>query len=152
MLTSYQHNYRLHFMNKKTETDIYKLIKKAVINLRLNCHLTRIESGYTLQGIPDLFIAYRSKLVKKSVNKPVSFWLEIKSNNLKNCNLSKYQINWSLNHMKAGGLIFILNKPLLQPTLKLYKLEPSALLTEQLSVSYNVEGVATLLEHVASVA
>ena len=152
MLTSYQHNYRLHFMNKKTESDIYKLIKKAVINLRLNCHLTRIESGYTLQGIPDLFIAYRSKLVKKSVNKPVSFWLEIKSNNLKNCNLSKYQINWALNHMKAGGLIFILNKPLLEPTLKLYTLEPSAVLVEQLAVSYNVDGVATLLEYVANVA
>ena len=139
-------------MNKKTESDIYKLIKKTVINLKLNCHLTRIESGYTLQGIPDLFIAYRSKLVKKSVNKSVSFWVELKSNNLKNCNLSKYQINWILNHNKAGGLVFILNKPLLEPTLKLYRLEPSALLTEQLSVSYNVEGVATLLEHVANVA
>jgi hypothetical protein len=40
-------------MNKTTESDIYKLIKKAVINLKLNCHLTRIESGITLNGIPD---------------------------------------------------------------------------------------------------
>ena len=61
-------------MNKTTESDIYKLIKKAVVNLKLNCHLTRVESGYTLQGIPDVYIAYHSKLVNKSV----AFWLEIR--------------------------------------------------------------------------
>ena len=135
-------------MNKTTESDIYKLIKKAVVNLKLNCHLTRIESGLTLSGIPDLHVVYYSN----QVNKAVSFWAELKSNNLKNCNLSKYQINWILKHRKAGGLVFILNKPLLEPTLKLYRLEPSALLVEQLAVSYNVDGVATLLEHVANVA
>jgi len=135
-------------MNKTTESEIYKLIKKTVEKFKLNCHLTRVESGYTLQGIPDLYISYYSKLVNKSV----SFWAELKSNNLKNCNLSKYQINWILKEMKAGGLVYILNKPLLQPTLKLYRLEPSALLTEQLVVSYNVTGVATLLDHVANVA
>lgn len=135
-------------MSKTTESDIYKLIKKAVVNLKLNCHLTRIESGYTLQGIPDLYIVYRSKLVNKSV----SFWVELKSNNLKNCNLSKYQINWILKHMKAGGLVFILNKPLPQSTLKLYKLEPSGVVAEQLAVSYNVDGVAKLFEHVLNVA
>jgi hypothetical protein len=135
-------------MNKTTESDIYKLIKKAVVNLKLNCHLTRIESGLTVNGIPDLHVVYYSN----QVNKAVTFWVELKSNNLKNCNLSKYQINWILNHNKAGGLVFILNKPLLEPTLKLYRLEPSALLTEQLSVSYNVDGVARLLDHVASVA
>jgi hypothetical protein len=135
-------------MSKITESDIFKLIKKAVVNLKLNCHLTRIESGLTVNGIPDLHVVYYSN----QVNKAVTFWVELKSNNLKNCNLSKYQINWILKHHKAGGLVFILNKPLLEPTLKLYRLEPSALLTEQLSVSYNVEGVATLLEHVANVA
>jgi hypothetical protein len=83
-------------MNKTTESDIYKLIKKAVVNLKLNCFLTRIESGLTLNGIPDLYIVYNSKLINKTVNKPVAFWLEIKSNNLKNCNVSKYQINWIL--------------------------------------------------------
>jgi hypothetical protein len=135
-------------MNKTTESDIYKLIKKAVVNLKLNCHLTRIESGLTISGIPDLHIVYYSN----QVNKSVSFWVELKSNNLNNCNLSKYQINWILNHSKAGGLVFILNKPLLEPTLKLYRLEPSGVVAEQLAVSYNVDGVATLLEHVASVA
>ena len=135
-------------MNKTTESDIYKLIKKAVVNLKLNCHLTRVESGETLQGIPDVYIAYHSKLVNKSV----AFWLEIKSNNLKNCNLSKYQINWILKHMKSKGLAFILNKPVKQSTFKLYRLEPCAVLREVLSTDYSVDGVLTVLEYVANVA
>lgn len=132
-------------MNKTTESDIYKLIKKAVINNKLNCHLTRIESGLTLSGIPDLNIVYHSKLINKSVE----FWLELKANNLKNCNVSKYQFNWIYNHMKAGGVAYILNKPLKLRGLKLYGVEPCHVLTEQLSVDYSVDGVATLLEHVA---
>lgn len=132
-------------MNKTTESDIYKLIKKAVINNKLNCHLTRIESGLTLSGIPDLNIVYHSKLINKSVE----FWVELKSNNLKNCNVSKYQFNWIYNHMKAGGVAYILNKPLKLRGLKLYRVEPCNVLTEQLSVDYSVDGVATLLEHVA---
>ena len=135
-------------MNKTTESDIYKLIKKAIVNLKLNCHLTRVESGYTLQGIPDVYIAYHSKLVNKSV----AFWLEIKSNNLKNCNLSKYQINWILKQMKAKGLVFILNKPVKQSTLKLYRLEPCSVVAEVLSTDYSVDGVLTVLEYVATVA
>jgi hypothetical protein len=135
-------------MNKTIESDIYKLIKKAVVNLKLNCHLTRVESGYTLQGIPDLYVVYNSKLI----NKPVCFWLELKANNLKNCNLSKWQINWILNHNKAGGLGFILNKPLEHRVLKLYKVEPCAVLREVLSTDYSVDGVLTVLEYVATVA
>ena len=132
-------------MSKTTESDIYKLIKKAVINLKLNCQLTRIESGLTLQGIPDLYIAYRSNLI----NKPVCFWLELKANNLKNCNVSKYQFNWIYKHSKAGGVAYILNRPVSQGGLKLYRVEPCHVLTEQLSVDYSVDGVATLLEYIA---
>ena len=132
-------------MNKIKETDIYKLIKKAVINLKLNCHLTRIESGLTLSGIPDLNVVYYSNLINKSVE----FWLELKSNNLKNCNVSKFQFNWIYNHMKAGGVAYILNKPLLERGLKLYRVDPCSVLTEQLSVDYSVTGVANVLEHVA---
>ena len=132
-------------MNKTTESDIYKLIKKAVINDKLNCHLTRIESGLTLSGIPDLNIVYHSKLINKSVE----FWLELKSNNLKNCNVSKYQFNWIYNHMKSGGVVYILNKTLKERGLKLYSVEPCNLLTEQLSVDYSVDGVVTLLEYIA---
>jgi len=132
-------------MNKTTESDIYKLIKKAVINLKLNCHLTRIESGLTLSGIPDLNIVYYSKLINKSVE----FWVELKSNNLKNCNVSKYQFNWIYNHMKSGGVVYILNKTLEVRVLKLYRVDPCHVLTEQLSVDYSVTGIANVLEYVA---
>jgi len=132
-------------MNKTTESDIYKLIKKTVINNKLNCHLTRIESGLTLNGIPDLNIVYHSKLINKSVE----FWLELKSNNLKNCNVSKYQFNWIYNHMKSGGVVYILNKTLEVRVLKLYRVDPCHVLTEQLSVDYSVTGIANVLEYVA---
>ena len=132
-------------MNKTTESDIFKLIKKDVINLKLNCFLTRIESGLTLNGIPDLYVVYHSKLINKSI----SFWLELKANNSKNCNVSKYQFNWILKHSKAGGVAYILNKPLKERGLKLYRVEPCSVLTEQLSVDYSVTGVANVLEHVA---
>ena len=132
-------------MNKTTESDIFKLIKKAVINLKLNCFLTRIESGLTLNGIPDLYLVYHSKLINKSI----SFWLELKANNSKNCNVSKYQFNWILKHNKAGGVAYILNKPLEERGLKLYRVDPCSVLTEQLSVDYSVTGVANVLEHVA---
>jgi hypothetical protein len=132
-------------MNKTTESNIYKLIKKAVVNLKLNCQLTRIESGFTLQGIPDLYVVYNSKLI----NKPVCFWLELKANNLKNCNVSKYQFNWILKHNKLGGVAYILNRPVKERGLKLYSVEPCNVLTEQLSVDYSVTGIANVLEWVA---
>ena len=132
-------------MNKTTESNIYKLIKKAVVNLKLNCQLTRIESGFTLQGIPDLYVVYNSKLI----NKPVCFWLELKANNLKNCNVSKYQFNWILKHNKLGGVAYILNRPVKERGLKLYSVEPCNVLTEQLSVDYSVTGIANVLEYIA---
>ena len=136
-------------MSKTTESDIYKLIKKTVVNLKLNCHLTRVESGFTLNGIPDLYIVYNSKLINKTVNKPVAFWLELKANNLKNCNISKYQVNWILKHGKAGGVAYILNKPTAQRTLKLYSVDPRAVVTEVLSTEYSITGIANVLEYVA---
>jgi hypothetical protein len=132
-------------MNKTNESDIYKLIKKAVVNLKLNCHLTRVESGLTLNGIPDLYISYYSNLI----NKAVCFWLEIKSNNLKNCNVSKYQINWILKHGKAGGVAYILNRPVTQGGLKLYSVDPRAVVTEVLSIEYSITGIANVFEWVA---
>jgi hypothetical protein len=132
-------------MNKTTESDIYKLIKKAVVNLKLNCHLTRVESGLTLNGIPDLYIAYHSNLI----NKPVCFWLELKANNLKNCNVSKYQFNWIYKHSKSGGVAYILNRPVKQGGLKLYSVDHRAVVTEVLSIDYSVTGIANVLEYVA---
>jgi hypothetical protein len=136
-------------MSKTTESDIYKLIKKAVINLKLNCFLTRIESGLTLSGIPDLYVVYYSNLINKTVNKPVAFWLELKSNNLKNCNVSKYQINWILKHNKAGGIAYILNRPVPQGGLKLYSVDHRAVVTEVFASDYSVTGIANVLKWVA---
>jgi len=136
-------------MSKTTESDIYKLIKKAVINLKLNCFLTRIESGLTLSGIPDLYVVYYSNLINKTVNKPVAFWLELKSNNLKNCNVSKYQINWILKHNKAGGIAYILNRPVTQGGLKLYSVDHRAVFTEVFASDYSITGIANVLEWVA---
>jgi hypothetical protein len=132
-------------MNKTTESNIYKLIKKAVVNLKLNCQLTRIESGFTLQGIPDLYVVYNSKLI----NKPVCFWLELKANNLKNCNVSKYQFNWILKHNKLGGVAYILNRPVKERGLKLYRVDPCNVVTEVLSTEYSVTGILNVLEYVA---
>jgi hypothetical protein len=132
-------------MSKTNESDIYKLIKKAVVNLKLNCQLTRIESGFTLQGIPDLYVVYNSKLINKSI----SFWLELKANNLKNCNVSKYQFNWILKHGKAGGVAYILNKPTAQRTLKLYRVDPCTVVTEVLSIDYSITGILNVFEWVA---
>jgi hypothetical protein len=132
-------------MSKTTESDIYKLIKKAVVNLKLNCQLTRIESGFTLQGIPDLYVAYHSNLI----NKPVCFWLELKANNLKNCNVSKYQFNWIYKHSKAGGVAYILNRPVAQRGLKLYRVDPCTVVTEVLATDYSITGIANVLEWVA---
>ena len=132
-------------MNKTNESDIYKLIKKAVVNLKLNCQLTRIESGFTLQGIPDLYVVYNSKLINKSI----SFWLELKANNLKNCNVSKYQFNWILKHNRIGGVAYILNKPVSQRTLKLYRVDPCSMLTEELTIDYSITGIANVLEYIA---
>jgi hypothetical protein len=132
-------------MNKTNESDKYKLIKKAVVNLKLNCQLTRIESGFTLQGIPDLYVVYNSKLINKSI----SFWLELKANNLKNCNVSKYQFNWILKHNRIGGVAYILNKPVSQRTLKLYRVDPCSMLTEELTIDYSITGIANVLEYIA---
>ena len=136
-------------MNKTTESDIYKLIKKAVVNLKLNCHLTRVESGLTLNGIPDLYIVYRSNLINKTNAKSICFWLELKANNSKNCNVSKYQFNWILKHNRIGGIAYILNKPLLERGLKLYRVEPCNVVTEVFASDYSITGILNVLEYIA---
>jgi len=45
-----------------------------------------------------------------------SIWIELKSNDVKNIGLSKYQINWHLTHFKNGGTSFILREDLSQRT------------------------------------
>jgi hypothetical protein len=121
-------------MSKTKESNLYNLIKTTI----KNAHFTRIES-YTLNGIPDLYCAYKG----------ITFWLEIKANNIKNCNLSKYQINWILKHQRHGGLVYILNKTLEQRGLKLYRLSPCAVLREELATQPNAKGIVEVFEYIS---
>lgn len=121
-------------MSKTKESNLYNLIKTTI----KNAHFTRIES-HTLNGIPDLHCAYKGR----------TFWLELKANNIKNCNLSKYQINWILKHQRYGGKVFILNKTATQLGLKLYTLEPCAVLREDLATQPDAKGIVAVFEHIA---
>ena len=124
-------------MAKNNESKLYNLIKKTITN----AHFTRLESS-TINGIPDLNCVYKGH----------EFWIEIKANNSKNLNLSKYQINWILKHQQHGGHVFILNKPLSQSALKLYRLEPSAELREVLCTTPDAKGVVEVFDYIANVA
>ena len=121
-------------MSKTKESNLYNLIKTTI----KNAHFTRIES-HTLNGIPDLNCAYKGR----------TFWLELKANDIKNCNLSKYQINWILKHQRHGGIVYILNRPLLDRGLKLYRLDVCAVLREELSTQPNAKGIVEVFEHIA---
>jgi len=120
-------------MSKTKESNLYNLIKTTI----KNAHLTRIES-HTLNGIPDLHCAYKGR----------TFWLELKANNIKNCNLSKYQINWILKHQRHGGIVYILNKSIKQGRLKLYTLEPSLVMREDLATQPNAKGIVEVFEYI----
>jgi hypothetical protein len=120
-------------MSKTKESNLYNLIKATV----KNAHFTRIESN-TINGIPDLHCAYKGH----------TFWLELKANNINNCNLSKYQINWILKHQRHGGIVFILNKALSQSCLKLYTLEPSLVLREDLATTPDAKGIVEVFEYI----
>jgi hypothetical protein len=86
---------------KKSESNLWKRIK----SLKLKGQLFRIESN-TINGIPDVYWLINGK----------SIWIELKSNDVKNLGLSKYQINWHLTHFKNGGQSFILRETLSQGT------------------------------------
>jgi|TARA_R100000149_G_C5808862_1_gene92955 hypothetical protein len=78
-----------------------------------NWHLMRIESN-TINGIPD---------VNGCIN-GIDFWLELKSKVVKNCGLSKYQINWHTDRLAAGGRVFILLFSPPEKRLKILKIFP----------------------------
>jgi len=122
-------------MSKTNESKLYNLIKKTI----KTAHFTRIES-YTINGIPDLNCVYKGQ----------EFWLELKANDIKNCNLSKYQINWILQHQQHGGIVFILNKTLSQSTLKLYRLDKSTVCREVLSTTPDAKGIEQVFEYIAT--
>jgi Holliday junction resolvase len=122
-------------MSKTKESNLYNLIKTTI----KNAHFTRLESN-TINGIPDIHCAYSG----------FAFWLEIKSNDIKNCNLSKYQINWILKHQRHGGKVFILNKTIKERGLKLYTLEQSLVLREELATQPNAKGIVEVFEYIAN--
>jgi penicillin-binding protein-related factor A (putative recombinase) len=120
-------------MSKTKESNLYNLIKTTI----KNAHFTRIES-YTLNGIPDLHCIYKGR----------TFWLEFKANDINNCNLSKYQINWILKYQRYGGLVFILNKAIKERGLKLYTLEPCAVLREDLATTPDAKGIEEVFDYI----
>jgi hypothetical protein len=83
----------------KSEKNLWQRIKK----LKLKGQIFRIESN-TINGIPDVYWLINNK----------SIWIELKSNDVKNCGLTKFQINWHLTHYKNGGVSFILREDLSQ--------------------------------------
>ena len=91
----------------KSEKNLWQRIKK----LNLKGQIFRIESN-TINGIPDVYWLINGK----------SIWIELKSNDVKNLGLSKYQINWHLTHFKNGGQSFILRECLSQRTSKTFEL------------------------------
>ena len=97
-------------MALKRESKLWKRLK----NLNLNAHIFRVESN-TINGIPDVHCVMKGK----------SFWLELKSNDLKNYGISKCQINWHIEYQKHGGKAFILASGVKQRGLKLLRVKGS---------------------------
>ena len=97
-------------MAQKRESKLWKRIK----DLHLNAHIFRIESN-TINGIPDVHCIIKGK----------PFWLELKSNDLKNYGISKWQINWHIEYQKHGGRAFILASGVKQRGLKLLRVKGS---------------------------
>ena len=91
---------------KKRESLLWAKIRK----LKLIGLIFRIESN-TINGIPDVYYLCEGK----------SIWVELKSNEVKDLGLSKYQTNWHLDHQLHGGKSFILQETLSQGLLKLFK-------------------------------
>ena len=123
-------------MAKTNEAKLWLRIK----NLKIKGHFTRIESS-TLNGIPDV----------NACHSGAEYWLELKSNDLNNCGLSKWQINWHYDRIKAGGFVFILNKTLVPRALKLLRLNLVSRATDLVTSFPDTEdGLRTILEHAAS--
>jgi hypothetical protein len=123
-------------MAKTKEAKLWLRIKK----LNLKAHFIRIESS-TLNGIPDVNVCDHG----------AHYWLELKSNDLKNCGLSKWQINWHCDRIKSGGYVFILNQTHEPRALKLLAVDPVSRTPFLVSrFKDNEEGMRSILEDAAS--
>jgi Holliday junction resolvase len=95
-------------MEKNLWISLNKIAKKRSL------FMMRLETT-TINGVPDVFCCIRGK----------SFFVELKANDDKKLNLSKYQILWQIDYLKAGGNVFNLVLALSQRELKLVKIVPS---------------------------
>ena len=122
-------------MAQKRESKLWKRIK----NLNLNGHIFRIESN-TINGIPDVHCTIKRK----------SFWLELKSNDLKNYGISKWQINWHMAHQKHGGKAFILASGVKHRGLKLLRVKGTGAVSLVARCSDDASCLVKLLNSCAS--
>ena len=122
-------------MALKRESKLWKRIK----DLHLNAHIFRIESN-TINGIPDVHCIIKGK----------SFWLELKSNDLKHYGISKWQINWHIEYQKHGGKAFILASGVKQRGLKLLRVKGSGAVKLVARCSDDASGLVKLLNSCAS--
>ena len=117
---------------KKRESLLWAKIKK----LKLIGQIFRIESN-TINGIPDVYYICEGK----------SIWVELKSNEVKNLGLSKYQINWHLEHYQNKGTSFILREVLSQRQSKRFELwlvrEPRTLILD-----YSTENLKKIFQKI----
>ena len=117
-------------MAQNKESKLWNELK----NLNKNWHFTRVESS-TLNGIPDVHCV---------VNKQV-FWLELKANASKNLNMSKWQINWHIKYQRAGGKVFILNRPLLESDYEIWRVSRESRAPLHVSSALNLKTLITEL-------
>jgi Holliday junction resolvase len=117
-------------MAQNKESKLWNELK----NLNKNWHFTRVESS-TINGIPDVHCV---------VNKQI-FWLELKANTHKNLGMSKWQINWHIKYQKAGGKVFILNRPLLQSDYEIWRVCREARVPTHVSSATNLGLLMELL-------
>ena len=94
------------------EKNLWKSLNKIAKTRSL--FMMRLETT-TINGVPDVFCCIKGK----------SFFIELKANDDKKLNLSKYQILWQIDYLKAGGNVFNLVLALSQRELKLVKIVPS---------------------------
>ena len=117
-------------MAQNKESKLWNELK----DLNKNWHFTRVESG-TINGIPDVHCV---------INKQI-FWLELKANTHKNLGISKWQINWHIKYQKAGGKVFILNRPLLQSDYEIWSVCREARVPKHVSSATNLGLLMELL-------
>ena len=79
-----------------------------------------------------------------------SFWLELKSNDLKNYGISKWQINWHIEYQKHGGSSFILASGVKQRGLKLLRVKASGGVSLVSRFSDDDSGLVKILNSCAS--